>query len=106
MSAQVQVSESQKLVPIERRHGVLSLTDMKGDRVHDGLIQRRHLVRLQTFCIKKFVNGARRHRRHKHTSRVCPLIVLRGRDVNRARSNQGNQVVRIDWQLIYLVNIF
>ena len=55
MSAQVQVSESQELVPIERRHRVLSVTDVKGDGVHDGLIERRHLVRAQTFCLKQFV---------------------------------------------------
>ena len=78
MRAQVQVSEGQELVPIERRHRVLSLPDVKGDGVHDGLIECRHLVRAQAFCIKQFVNGARRHRRHKHSWRVCPLIFLRG----------------------------
>ena len=100
------VGEGQKLVPIERRNRMLALSDVKGDGVHDGLIERWHLIRTQVLPAEQAIHLSRCHAGEELASRIAPPVVFRACDVYRAWGDQGDQFVGIDRKLINPVGVF
>lgn len=99
------IGENEKLVPIECRDGVLAVADMIGEGVHDGLIQRRHLVRPQVLRPEQAINRARCDAREELAFRIGPPIVFRSGDMDGVRSIQGDQFMHIDRKPIDLMGV-
>src|SRR6267378_7816861 len=99
------VREGQELVPVEPCDLMLARADVVSDGVQDGSIEWRHLIRAQVLFPQQAIDRAGGNAGEKLPLRVSPSIFFCAGDIHRARRDQCNQLVHIDWKLINMIGI-
>src|SRR5437867_10672802 len=97
------IGESQVLLPIVLSHIMLPSANVVADRVHDRLVERRHLISLETLLPKQAIHRSGVNSRKELTSRVGPQVLDGAGDIDRPRSNQRYEHVLVDWKLILAI---
>lgn len=70
------VREREELIPVVCSNFMLAGADMVANRVHDRLVQRRHLVCVQPLLAEQAVNRPRGNGGKEFAARIGPLVLL------------------------------
>jgi len=84
---------------------VFACAVVKCDCAHDWLIQRGHLIRAQVLLSKQSIHRSRRNACKELAFGISPLILFRPGHINRPRRYQSNQLMRINGQLVDMINV-
>ena len=100
------IGEIQKPVPILCRQIVFAGSDMVSRfSHHTWAIERRHRGLGDRRLTEQFKHGRGSYQRGILATRIRPQILVRTRDINRPRSDQSNQLMLIDWKLVFSITI-
>src|SRR5215467_4706441 len=99
------IGERQELIPVECSDFVFAGAVVKADRMQYRLIEWRHLLRAEVTAAEKPIDRASPDACEELAFWIGPAVFFRARNVNRARRDQGYQLVSIDRKLIDMVSV-